>query len=56
MFSRDTKKVLDILKELTEDNYGDKWMKGKSCGWESILKFQNNYDGMSEDERRKQVA
>ena len=37
MFYCDTRKALEILKELTVDNYAEKWMKGKLCGWESML-------------------
>ena len=55
MFSRDTKKVLVILKELTLDNNADTWMKRKHCGQEAMLEFQNHYDGKSDRECRKQV-
>ena len=34
MFSRDTKKVLAILKDLTVHNDDETWMKGKLCGLE----------------------
>ena len=32
MFSRNTKKVLEILKELTEDTDDETWMNSKYCG------------------------
>ena len=56
IFSRDTKKVLAILKELTVYTDAETWIKGKSCGQEAMMAFQNKYDGKSEGERRKQVA
>ena len=37
MFSRDTKMVLAILKELTVDTDADTWMKGKRCSQEAML-------------------
>ena len=45
-----------VLKELTVGTDADTWMKKKQCGKESILELQNNYDGKSEVERKKQVA
>ena len=56
IFSRDTKKVLAILKELTVDTDAETWMKDKRCGQKAILALENHYDGKSEDEIRKQVA
>ena len=32
MISCDTKKFLEILKDLTIDNNSDTWIKGKLCG------------------------
>ena len=55
MFSHDTKKVLEIIKEITVYTDAEKWMKGKRCGRESMLTFQNHYDVKSEGEYRKQV-
>ena len=55
MFSHDTKEVLVILKELTVDTDDETWTKRKRCGWEAMLELQNNRDGKSEGERRKQV-
>ena len=54
--SRDTKKVLAIIKELTLDTDFETWMKGKYCGREVMLALHNNYGRKSEGERRKQVA
>ena len=56
MFSRNTKKVLTILKDLTVDNYAETCMKWKRCGQEAMLILQNHSDGKSEGERSKQVA
>ena len=56
MFSCDTKKVLDILIDLTVNTDDDTWMKVKHCGQEAMFAFQNHYDGKSEVERRKHVS
>ena len=45
MFYHDTKKLLAILKELTVDTNDETWMKEKRCGRESMLVFQNHYEG-----------
>ena len=45
MCSCETKKVLKIIKELTEDNNAEIWMKGKHCSREAMLAFQNHYYG-----------
>ena len=56
MFSRKTKKVVAILKELTVDTDSKTWMKGKRCGQEEMLALQNHYDGKSEGGHRKRLA
>ena len=45
-----------IIKKLTVDNYYETWTKGKLCGQEVMLAFQNNYDDKSEGKHRKWVA
>ena len=45
-----------IPKELTVDTDSETWMKVKYCGRESMLEFQNHYDGKSWGKHRKQVA
>ena len=56
MFSRDTNKVLVIIKDLTVDTDAEKLFKVKRCGWEAMLALQNHYDGKSENKLREQVA
>ena len=53
LFSRNTNKVLEILKELTVDTYAETLIKGKRFGQEAMLELQNNYDVKSEGKRRK---
>ena len=48
IFSFDTKKVLDILKEITVDTDDETYTKRKRCGKEAILALQNHYYGKSE--------
>lgn len=56
MFTRDSKKVLALLKELTVGTPAETWMKGKKCGREDMMALQSHYDGKTEGERRKAVA
>ena len=56
MFIRDSKRVLALLKELTNGTDAEAWMKGRRCGRVAMLALQAHYDGESEGERRKQVA
>ena len=53
MFSSDTNKVLAILKKLAVDTDAETWIKGKRCGREEMLAFQNHYCEKSEGELRK---
>ena len=48
MFSRDTKKVFAVFKELTVGADANTSMKGKSCAQEAMLALNNNYNGKSE--------
>ena len=56
MFTRDSRKVLDILKELTLGTDAETWIKGLKCGRKAMQELQAHYDGTSEGARRKQVA
>ena len=56
MFTRDSKHVLSILKELTNGSQAETWMKGTRCGRAAMSALQTHYDGTSEGERRKAVA
>ena len=55
-FKRDSKHVLQILKELTNGTSAETWMKGKTCGRLAFLALQDHYDGKAEGERRKAVV
>ena len=56
IFTRDSSKVIDILKELTIGTDAETWIKGLKCGRKAIQELQAHYDGTSEGARRKQVA
>ena len=56
MFTRDSRKVIDILKELTLGTDANIWIKGIKCGRKAIQGLQAHYNGTSEGARRKQVA
>ena len=56
MFTRDPRKVLDILKELTLGNDAEIWIKGLKCGRKAMQELQALYDGTSQGTRRKKVA
>ena len=48
MFTRDPRKVLNILKELTLGTDGEIWIKGLKCAIKAIQELQDHYDGNSE--------
>ena len=56
MFYCETKKVLEIIKEITVDTDSETWMKSKLCGQDEILALQNHYDGKPEVKRKKKVT
>ena len=56
MFKRDSKHVLQILKELTNGTQAETWMKKKTCGRLAMIALQDHYDGKAEGERRMAVA
>ena len=47
MFTRDSRKVLDILKELTLGTDTDTWIKGLKLRINEMQELQDRYDGMS---------
>ena len=56
MITRDSRKVLDILKEPILGTGAETWIKGLKCGRKSMQELQDHYDGTSEGARRKKVA
>ena len=56
MFTRDSSKVLDILKELTLGTDAETWIKGLKCVRKAMHKLQYHYDDTSEVERNNKVA
>ena len=53
---RDSRKVLNILKELTLGTDTETRIKGLKCSRKSTQELQDHYDCTSEAARRKQVA
>ena len=56
IFTMESRKVLDILKELTLVTDTETWIKGLKCGIKSIQELKEHCDGTSEGVRRKHVA
>ena len=56
MFTINSRKVLDILKEPTLGTDAETWIKGLKCGRKEIQELQSHYDGTSEGSWRNQVA
>ena len=56
MFTRDSWKVLDILKEATCGTDAETWIKCLKYGRKAMQELQYYYYGTSEGARRKQVA
>ena len=56
MFTRDSRKFLDIIKELTLGTNAETWIKDLKCCRKAMQELQSHYDGKSEGPRRKQVA
>ena len=46
MFNRYSRKVLDIIKELTLGTDADTWIKGLKCVRKAMQKLQAHYDGI----------
>ena len=44
MFTRDSKKVFEIIKEPTLGNDAEKWIKGLKCGRKSMQELQYHYE------------
>ena len=47
MFTREPKKVLDNLKELTLETEAETWIKGLKCDRKAMQELQDHYDGTS---------
>ena len=56
IFTRDSSKFLDILKELTLGNDTETWIKVLKCSRNSMQELQAHHDGTSEGAWRKQVS
>ena len=55
-FTRDSRKVLGILKEINLGNDAETWIKGLKCGRKAMQELQYHYDGTSEGAHSKQVS
>ena len=56
VFTRDSRKALDILKELTIGTAEETCIRGLKCGRNSMKELQAHYCGTSEGVQRKEVA
>ena len=56
MFTIDSRKVLDIIKEMNLGTDAETWIKGLKCVRKAMQELQAHYDGTLEVVRRKQVA
>ena len=56
MFTRYSRKVLNILKELTLGTDAETFIKGLKCGRKAMQELQSHYYGKSEGERRNTFA
>ena len=56
MFTRDSRKVLDIIKELTLLTDTETWIKSFKFGIKVMHELQYQYDSTQEVSRRKKVA
>ena len=48
IFTRDSRDVLDIIKELTLGTDAEIWVKGLKCSRKVMQELQAHYDGTSE--------
>ena len=55
MFTRDSRKVLNIIKELNLGTDSETWIKVLKCGRKAMHELQAQYDGTPEGACRKQV-
>ena len=47
MLTRDLRKVLGLIKELTLGTDDETWIKGLKCGRKEMQEVQSHYDGKS---------
>ena len=45
IFTRDSRKFLDVLKEMTLGTYAETWIKGVKCVRKEMQELQAHYDG-----------
>ena len=48
MLMQDSRKVLDVLKEMNLGTYTETWIKGLKCGIKSTKELKYHYDGTLE--------
>ena len=56
LFIRDSRKIIDIIKELTLGTDAKTCIKGLKCGRNAMQELQSHYDRTQKDTRKKQVA
>ena len=56
MSKRNSRKCIDILKELTLGVDAETWIKGLQCGRKSMQELQANYYGTLESSQREKIA
>ena len=56
LFIRDSRKIIDIIKELTLGTDAKTWIKGLKCVRKAMQELKYCCYGMSEGAQRKQVA
>ena len=56
MFTRDSRKVLGITKELTLGTDSETWINGIKCWRKAMQELQAHYDGTPEGAQRNQIS
>ena len=56
MFTRDSRKILDIIKNMNLGTDAETWIKDLKCSRKAMQELQAHYNKKSEGSRRKQVA
>ena len=54
MFTRDSRKLLDIINKLTLGTEAETWIKGLKCGRKAMQELQAHYDQKLEGSRSNQ--
>ena len=55
-FNRDTKRVIQIIRELTNGTDAEEWIKGLKCGRQAMQALQLHYDGDAAGKSKIQAA